>query len=162
MRESAGPGWRLPSIMAIVVGMMLGSCRPESGASISFATLDKGSLSGAVPQDGERLVVVRDQTTWESFWSKHRYQGVRPSPSSRPPVVDFRRKQVIGVIAAGVSEVTITQIRRGDDAVFVHVENARQEGCQGTTEVLYPYHLVTTTNTTEPVELRTATKLKRC
>jgi hypothetical protein len=119
--------------------------------SVPFATLDRGSDSGAALSNP---LVFQTSETWLAFWASHR------GPNAPAPVVDFGRDQVI-VGAAGPKfeagdSVEVRRILQVDGGSLTEVvERGPGDFCSPAALTHTPFHIVLAPRTAVPMTFKT-------
>jgi hypothetical protein len=146
---------RLPLLVGIVLAAVSCDLGNDSGRVLPFRTIAKGSDSRIEAQE-PRVVVIRDQDTWQALWTEH---TAHPILAARKPLpeVDFSGMQVIAIFQTGdaVAALEILEIKVDEQKLDLRVLRPRAaENCQLPAELSNYYQVVTTKATPEHLDVR--------
>lgn len=151
--EESGPSAETPTP---------GSTSPPM--NVEFETLDRGSYSGIILDDGPLLEKIQTQAQWQDFWERHQ-QSVSPPPE--PPAFDFGDRVLLALVdgshPTGGYSIEITDIVPSETGVTVHaLRTVPDRGCIVTQAFTQPFHIVATETFTAHAELQVTEVVIEC
>ncbi|MCK4457835.1 MAG: hypothetical protein KAW39_08870 [Thermoplasmata archaeon] len=118
--------------------------RPIDG--VPFTTFAEGSWGGFRYGDSSyagEYMVIRDQSTWASFWYNHTSNRLPQPPV--PTNISWNSQMVLVALQGFVSDCCASYVRffhmqLEGDTLYAHVENVHRDGMM--TAVTNPYHII--------------------